>query len=134
MLTTHPLLVPRLRKSRSYTSCHPNAPPWRLTGPLYLYHNRHHLHHRCFCCRCFRGASLAEILSMVVFFGTLLLPLTPPPQTFNIQKKKFATVCYKRYLKNNNAYSYAHVLGNLKLHTFSDTSLFGRVIYKECMQ
>jgi hypothetical protein len=23
MLTTHPLLVPRLRKSRSYTSCHP---------------------------------------------------------------------------------------------------------------
>jgi hypothetical protein len=26
MLTTHPVLVPRLRKSRSYTSCHPNAP------------------------------------------------------------------------------------------------------------
>jgi hypothetical protein len=26
MLTTHPLLVPRLRKSRCYTSSHPNAP------------------------------------------------------------------------------------------------------------
>jgi hypothetical protein len=36
MLTTHPLLVPRLRKSRSYTSCHPNAPLWSVTGPLYL--------------------------------------------------------------------------------------------------
>jgi hypothetical protein len=37
MLTTHPLLVPRLRKGRSYTSCHPNAPLWSVTGPLYLY-------------------------------------------------------------------------------------------------
>jgi hypothetical protein len=37
MLTTHPLLVPRLRKSRSYTSCHPNAPLWSVTGPLYLF-------------------------------------------------------------------------------------------------
>jgi hypothetical protein len=37
MLTTQPLLVPRLRKSRSYTSCHPNAPLWSITGPLYLY-------------------------------------------------------------------------------------------------
>jgi hypothetical protein len=37
MLTTHPLLVPRLRKSRSYTSSHPNAPLWSVTGPLYLY-------------------------------------------------------------------------------------------------
>jgi hypothetical protein len=37
LLTTHPLLVLRLRKSRSYTSCHPNAPLWTLTGPLYLY-------------------------------------------------------------------------------------------------
>jgi hypothetical protein len=37
MLTTHPLLVPRLRKSRSHSSCHPNAPPWRLTEPLYLF-------------------------------------------------------------------------------------------------
>jgi hypothetical protein len=37
MLTTHPLLVPRLRNSRSYTSCHPNAPLWSVTGPLYLY-------------------------------------------------------------------------------------------------
>jgi hypothetical protein len=36
MLTTHPLLVPRLRKSRSYTSCHPNAPPWRVEGTLAL--------------------------------------------------------------------------------------------------
>jgi hypothetical protein len=26
MLTSHPLLVPRLRKGRSYTSCHPDAP------------------------------------------------------------------------------------------------------------
>jgi hypothetical protein len=34
MLTTHPLLVPRLRKSRSCTSCHPNAPLWSVTGPL----------------------------------------------------------------------------------------------------
>jgi hypothetical protein len=37
MLTTHPLLVPRLRKSRSYTSCHQNATLWSLTGPLYLF-------------------------------------------------------------------------------------------------
>jgi hypothetical protein len=37
MLTTHPLLVPRLRKSRSYTSSHPNAPLWSVTGPFYLY-------------------------------------------------------------------------------------------------
>jgi hypothetical protein len=34
MLTTHPLLVPGLRKSRSYTSSHPNAPLWSVTGPL----------------------------------------------------------------------------------------------------
>jgi hypothetical protein len=37
MLTTHPLLVPRLRKSRRCTSCHPKAPIWSVTGPLYLY-------------------------------------------------------------------------------------------------
>jgi hypothetical protein len=37
MLTTHPLLVPRLRKSRSYTSFHTNAPLWSVTGPLYLF-------------------------------------------------------------------------------------------------
>jgi hypothetical protein len=37
MLTTHPLLVLWLRKSRSYTSCHPNAPLWSVTGPLYLF-------------------------------------------------------------------------------------------------
>jgi hypothetical protein len=37
MLTTHPLLVPRLRKSRSYTSCHPNAPLCSVTGPLYFF-------------------------------------------------------------------------------------------------
>jgi hypothetical protein len=36
MLTTHPLLVPRSRNSRSYTSCHPNAPLWSVRGPLYL--------------------------------------------------------------------------------------------------
>jgi hypothetical protein len=35
MLTTHPLLVPRLRNSRSYTSCHPDAPLWSVTGPLF---------------------------------------------------------------------------------------------------
>jgi hypothetical protein len=32
---THPLLVPRLRKSRSYTSSHRNAPLWSITGPLF---------------------------------------------------------------------------------------------------
>jgi hypothetical protein len=37
MLTTHPLLVPRLRNSRSCTSSHPKAPLWSVTGPLYLY-------------------------------------------------------------------------------------------------
>jgi hypothetical protein len=37
MLTTHPLLVPRLRKSRSYTSSHSNAPLWSVTGP-FCYH------------------------------------------------------------------------------------------------
>jgi hypothetical protein len=37
MLTTHPLLVPRSRKSRSYTSCHPNAPPWRVEELLYFF-------------------------------------------------------------------------------------------------
>jgi hypothetical protein len=37
MLTAHPLLVSRLRKSRSYTSCHPDAPLWSVTGQLYLY-------------------------------------------------------------------------------------------------
>jgi hypothetical protein len=37
MLTTHPLLVPRLRKSRGYTSGHPDAPLWSVTGPLYLF-------------------------------------------------------------------------------------------------
>jgi hypothetical protein len=36
MLTTHPLPVPRLGKSRSYTSCHPDAPLWSVTGPLYF--------------------------------------------------------------------------------------------------
>jgi hypothetical protein len=33
ILTTHTLLVPRLRKSGSYTSSHPNAPLWSITGP-----------------------------------------------------------------------------------------------------
>jgi hypothetical protein len=36
MLTTHPLLVPRLKKSRNYTCCHPNVPLWSVTGPFYL--------------------------------------------------------------------------------------------------
>jgi hypothetical protein len=31
------ILVPRLRKSRSCTSCHPNAALWSVTGPLYLF-------------------------------------------------------------------------------------------------
>jgi hypothetical protein len=41
MLTTHPLLVPRLRNSRGYIciyiyiSSAPQAPPWRVAGPLY---------------------------------------------------------------------------------------------------
>jgi hypothetical protein len=37
MLTTHPLLVPRWRKLRSYTSCHPNAPLWSVTGQICVY-------------------------------------------------------------------------------------------------
>jgi hypothetical protein len=37
MLTTHPLLVSRLRKSSSYTSSHTYAPLWSVMGPLYLY-------------------------------------------------------------------------------------------------
>jgi hypothetical protein len=37
MLTTHPLLVPKLRKSRSYTSSYSKAPLWDVTGPCYLY-------------------------------------------------------------------------------------------------
>jgi hypothetical protein len=40
MLTTHPLLVPTLIKSRSYTSCHPNAPLWSVEGPLYHFTGR----------------------------------------------------------------------------------------------
>jgi hypothetical protein len=36
MLTTHSLLVPRLRNSRSCTSCHPDAPLWSVAGPLLL--------------------------------------------------------------------------------------------------
>jgi hypothetical protein len=44
MLITHPLLVPRLRKCRSYTSCHPNAPLWSVTGPLYLFYNFFYFH------------------------------------------------------------------------------------------
>jgi hypothetical protein len=38
MLTNHALLMPTLRKSRSYTSSQPNAPLWSVTGPLYLFH------------------------------------------------------------------------------------------------
>jgi hypothetical protein len=37
-LTTHALLVPRLRKSRGYTSCHPDASLWSARGPLCLLH------------------------------------------------------------------------------------------------
>jgi hypothetical protein len=37
MLTSHPLLVPSSRKSRSYTSSHPNAPLWSVTGPLFSF-------------------------------------------------------------------------------------------------
>jgi hypothetical protein len=32
MLTTHPLLVPRLRKSRGYTSSYPKGPLWSVMG------------------------------------------------------------------------------------------------------
>jgi hypothetical protein len=35
MLTTRPLLVPRLRKSRSYTPFRPKTPVWSITGPLF---------------------------------------------------------------------------------------------------
>jgi hypothetical protein len=47
-LTTHPLLVPRLRKIRSYTSCHPSACMERngTTLPftfLQMYANRSHV-------------------------------------------------------------------------------------------
>jgi hypothetical protein len=37
MLTTHPLLSPRLRKCRSYTSSHPKAPLWSVKGTIYLF-------------------------------------------------------------------------------------------------
>jgi hypothetical protein len=33
-LTTHPLLVPWSKMSRSYTSSTPQAPPWRVAGLL----------------------------------------------------------------------------------------------------
>jgi hypothetical protein len=36
MLTAHRLLVPGLKKSRSYNSTDPKAPLWSITGPLYL--------------------------------------------------------------------------------------------------
>jgi hypothetical protein len=60
MLTTHPLLVPRLRKSRSYTSCHPNAPLWSVTGPLYtfFYHCRKWI-------SCFIGVSQASDIWLI---------------------------------------------------------------------
>jgi hypothetical protein len=38
MQTTHPLLMPRLIKSRSYTFSHPNAPLRSVTRPLYLFY------------------------------------------------------------------------------------------------
>jgi hypothetical protein len=34
-LTTHPDLVPRSRMSRSYISCPPQAPPWRVAELLF---------------------------------------------------------------------------------------------------
>jgi hypothetical protein len=37
MLTTYPLLMQRLRKSRSYTFSQPNVPLRSVTGALYLY-------------------------------------------------------------------------------------------------
>jgi hypothetical protein len=36
MLTAHPILVPRLRKSRSYTSSPPKRLSWRVAGQLYF--------------------------------------------------------------------------------------------------
>jgi hypothetical protein len=36
ILTAQPLLVPRLRKSRTYNPLTQNAPLWSVTGPLYL--------------------------------------------------------------------------------------------------
>jgi hypothetical protein len=52
MLTTHPVLVPRLRKRKSYTSCHPNAPLCSVTGPLYLF-NFYCIYNQS--CVCFEG-------------------------------------------------------------------------------
>jgi hypothetical protein len=40
-LTTHPHLVPRSRMSRNYISSPPQAPPWRVTGLLYLFTNNY---------------------------------------------------------------------------------------------
>jgi hypothetical protein len=51
MLTAHPLLVPRLRKSRSYTSCHPDAPLWSVTGAILptLQFMKRHFYQCCLC-------------------------------------------------------------------------------------
>jgi hypothetical protein len=43
MLTTHPLLMPRLRKSRSYTSSHPKVPLWSVKGPFFTLFYVHNL-------------------------------------------------------------------------------------------
>jgi hypothetical protein len=40
MLATHPLAVPRLKKCRSCTSPHPNAPLWSVTGPLSFHYRK----------------------------------------------------------------------------------------------
>jgi hypothetical protein len=37
VLTTHPILVLRLRKCASYTSFPPKCHPWHVVGPLYTY-------------------------------------------------------------------------------------------------
>jgi hypothetical protein len=39
MLTIHPLLMPRLRKSWSYISSPSKHHPWHVTGALYFYCN-----------------------------------------------------------------------------------------------
>jgi hypothetical protein len=77
MLTTHPLPVPRLRKSRSYTSCHSNAPLWSVTGPLYLYlllnlRRRVHLE-KLISAQFVRKVNLKEIGRFITVFAKVLL-------------------------------------------------------------